>query len=201
MEKYQKNAIKSIYGNGTLDNLLTVSDAAIKNFYEYTHRINSNGIEVTDKICTVNSYHGFSSYTVNVNDDAEIYPLISYNNYKYLYKLLNAKDIDWDNAYLRYLSVQDYDQPYNEAFSYSIINPETGKVFDTTYFCYDYVFDKYLCNNSYTINSTYELLNIIDYLFTRYNTLKFALKNVLSQREAKSEYIEVEQSQIEVTGD
>ena len=211
MEKYQYNSIKSIYGKGTLDNLSTITENIIDEYYKYNHRINSNGIQFPDKIDSINSYRGISSYTYIMNEqnnkysiveenysniDFKEYPKVSLSKYNNLYKILKAKDIDWDNAYLKYLSIQ---KNYNEPIAYQVFNKENGKIDETTYFCYDYIFDRELCNNTYTINSTYELINIIDYLFTRYNALHFELNNVKGQRKDKEEY-ENEMSQIILNG-
>lgn len=185
MERYQYNSIKSIYGKGTLDNLSTITETIIDEYYKYNHRINSNGIQFPDKIDSINSYHGISSYTyISQIIDSENYPKVSLQKYKNLYKILKAKDIDWDNAYLKYLSIQ---KNYNEPIAYQVFDKENGKIDETTYFCYDYIFDRELCNNTYTINSTYELINVIDYLFTRYNALRFELNNVKGQRRDKEE--------------
>jgi hypothetical protein len=186
MERYQYNSIKSIYGKGTLDNLSTITETIIDEYYKYNHRINSNGIQFPDKIDSINSYHGISSYTyISQIIDSENYPKVSLQKYKNLYKILKAKDIDWDNAYLKYLSIQ---KNYNEPIAYQVFDKESGKIDETTYFCYDYIFDRELCNNTYMINSTYELINVIDYLFTRYNALRFELNNVKGQRRDKEEY-------------
>lgn len=186
MERYQYNSIKSIYGKGTLDNLSTITETIIDEYYKYNHRINSNGIQFPDKIDSINSYHGISSYTyISQIIDSENYPKVSLQKYKNLYKILKAKDIDWDNAYLKYLSIQ---KNYNEPIAYQVFNKKIGKIDETTYFCYDYIFDRELCDNTYTINSTYELINVIDYLFTRYNALRFELNNVKGQRRDKEEY-------------
>ena len=204
MKEYQKNSIKSIYGKGTLDNLSTLNEKIIDEYYKYHHRINANGIEIPDKIYTINSYHGNSSYSYiadynkeNTIMDFKNYPEISLSKYKNFYKLLKAKDIDWDNAYLKYLGIQkNYDQP----ITYYVVDDNTGEVIDTPYFCYDYIFNNELCSNSYTINSTYELINIIDYLFTRFNALHFELNNVKGQRDAKKN-AQDQLSTIEVDGE
>lgn len=192
MADYKHNSIKAIYGKNTIDNLTNISEKSIEDFYKYTHRINSKGIQIPDQIYTINSYHGFSSYTSYISNSKKEnpnpnlvnqYSKISYQQYADRYKLIKGKDIDWDNAYLKYLSVQKgYDQP----ITYYVVNPDTHELDPNSYICNDYIFDRLLSNNSYTINSTYELLNIIDFLFTRYNSLWFELRNVKNQYENKN---------------
>ena len=108
-----------------------------------------------------------------------------YSKYKYLYKPLKAKDIDWDNAYLKYLSVQkDYDQP----IMYQNIDMETGKLETQKHYTSEYIFNKGLCNSDYKINFTYELVNVIDYLIIKYNSLKFEMNNLKKQISDKNDY-------------
>lgn len=186
MDNYQYNAIKAIYGKDTITNLVTNSD--IDNFYKYNHRINANGINIHDKVCINNNYHAFSSYIESNDNSPNNYPRMSineYEKYKDLYKPLKGKDIDWDNAYLKYLSVQkDYDQP----ITYKNIDMNTGSLEQTEHYNHDYIFNKGLSESNYKINSTYELINIIDYLIIKYHSLKFEMNNLKQQLSDKEEY-------------
>ena len=189
-EKYQLNTILDVYGGW--DNNQTLNSAFQ---YYINHNNMPNSIQLSDKIIPVNGIHAISNtyyyYPNNQydtppgrNDDAYsyFYPMLSCkyddNIIDNNYKLISAKDIDFENAYLKYAHPSyDYDAP----ISYYDLNvDETGKLIVTE------------CNTGYTysfnrsitpyINNSYDLLNIIDYLLNRVNCLNFLIEIIKEQK-------------------
>jgi len=110
----------------------------------------------------------FLSYTYDLS-------YCHYNPENY-YKLISAKDIDFENAYLKYAAqTPDYHAPlkYHE---YMMVDDEPQWIEQTN--------DTYIFNREITpyINNTYDLLNIVDYLCNRVNCLNFLLKVVKEQK-------------------
>ena len=185
MENYKYNIIESIY----LSDYSNMSNKDIDNYYKFNEDIFVDGIEVPDTVTSNYNHHAFSTYiSTNINSvtDKPKIDESKYNKYKDYYKLIKAKDLYWDNAYLPnlYNQLDDYDKP----FSYTRINKTTGQMNDYSEENSDYIFNRGLYeNNNMKINNTYELLNIIDYLFTRYNMLKFELNILKEQKEYKNQ--------------
>ena len=184
---YQSNVIKQIYGDKFINNKYTTT-TDVEYYYQYNSKYN-NCIEVPDLLTIVSSYHGFTSYPLFVDratclpqDISKIrFPESIYKEHSAYFKLVNDKDIDWDNAYLRYSG--DYqtcnpEQPieYSE-FVVQKGNDNNIQLITNDKTSNEYIFSRGLC--SY-INNTYELMNIIDYLFIRLKTLKF-LFNVVKE--------------------
>lgn len=187
MTNYNYQSIKEIYGQKFKDDP-NMSNNDIDNFYKYGSDISSNSIQLPDKIVSNKNLHGFTSYMKFLDNDISDRPKMDeylFNNYSSYYKILKAKDIDWDNAYLKYLSIQkDYELP----IEYQEIDPETGKLSNEVHYNSDYIFSNGLSNSSYTINYTYQLLNVIDYLFAKYNSLKFDMEVLKKQIDDKENY-------------
>ena len=104
--QYQLNAILDIYNGHS--NFQTTNSALQ---YYIDHNSIPNSVELSDKVKPVNSMHKISYahyYTDDNKYDYELnfYPLLlSYHIPEYVtnnYKLISAKDIDFENAYLKY---------------------------------------------------------------------------------------------------
>lgn len=181
----QKHSICDIYGNQRyIDNA--------ENFYQ-NHNIILGGIEIGDKLCTVNNIHNIQcSYVDYESDenfkrtheypkDLENTPLMSIPETLYInnnYKLISAKDIDYENAYLKYASNQISE--YREGITYTDMNidEETNELVINTYTTYSYIFNREITPY---INNTYDLINIVDYLFNRVNCFYFLLGYIKKQ--------------------
>lgn len=187
MEKYQGNAIKAIYAP-QYDNDKSITTKSLENYYKFEHSVNENAIEIPDVLTSKNGYHSFSKNANTTNssftDTARVDKTV-YDDYVSYYKILNEKDIYWDNAYLRYTQCQNVD--YDKPIKYLTIDPNTGK-FTVENTEDAYVFDRNIINNSSKIKHTYELLNIIDYLLSRMQALYFELSIVKQQKEQLDEY-------------
>lgn len=186
-EKYQLNSILDIYGGK--ENGQTINTA---NKYYINHNIVNNGIVLADKIIPVNNMHKISNAYIydqnnsydnisNYNNEFnKFYPLLinkeNYYSTKNNYKLISAKDIDFENAYLKYATIQTH---FNEPLSYYDLSINSnGEIVAEQKFSYSY-FDREI---SPYINNSYDLLNIIDYLFNRINNLNNLLKIVKEQK-------------------
>ena len=187
--QYQLNSILDIYGGN--ESGQTTDNAT--QYYIYHNSI-PNGIILSDKVKPMGGMHAISNtyYYVEGNDyDDHIkdknhpygyfYPLLStYNTYftENNYKLISAKDIDFENAYLKYAQPSyDYDEP----ISYHDLSlNEEGEVVATlrntgTTYSFGRGVTPY-------INNSYDLLNIIDYLFNRINCLNFLIGIIKEQK-------------------
>lgn len=187
-ENYQLNSILDIYG-GNKQNIDTATQ------YYIMHNNIPNGIVLSDKVVPVNNMHSISNtYYYYEDNDYDIknmdYPdprpyskycplLISYENSYYIkdkYKLISAKDIDYENAYLKYAN-QTHN--YNEPISYYTLSKNNDIISVEENTTYDYIFGREITPY---INHTYDLLNIIDFLFNRVNCLNFLLDVIKKQK-------------------
>lgn len=199
-EDYQLNSIIDIY-QGNNQNKATALD------YYINHNIIKNGIVLSDKVSPVNGMHSIKN-TYQYADPNEydsthelpsntiyndFYPLLSSYSYfnttyssKDLYKLISAKDIDFENAYLKYANqTHNYHEPINYYdLKYDI-------VYDDITNSYSYIYTENEVNNSEYIfdreispyiNNSYDLLNIVDYLFNRVNALNFLMREIKNQK-------------------
>jgi len=187
-EPYQLNSILDIYGE---NNNQTIENA--EQYYIYHNSI-PNGIILSDKVKPVNGMHAISNTyyyvpendydgkKINGDDIYPFYPILSTYNTSYLtdhnYKLISAKDIDFENAYLKYaVPSYDYDAPITY---YDLSMNEDGEIVET------------LCNTGTTysfgrgisshINYSYDLLNVVDYLLNRINCLNFLIEIIHDQK-------------------
>lgn len=196
LSNYQSNAIKQIYGDGII-NQSHVSNTEVENYYKYNSNYN-NSIESPDLLSIVSSYHGFSPYPLTVSRIETIgedmmnrigLPQTVVDSHLAYFKLLNEKDIDWENAYLRYSGNYQTCDPENpieykelstilndDIVELKSIDKSTGN---------EYLFKRGI--SSY-INSSYELLNVIDYLLSRIKTLYFMYNVVKNQSIAMNNY-------------
>jgi len=187
-DKYQLNSILDIYGGR--ENNQTVNSAAQ---YYINHNSILNGVELSDKIIPINGIHKISNsyYYVEDNDyDSNMgsnnlfnkfYPILSTYDTNYNennYKLMSAKDIDFENAYLKYAQPSyDYDEPISY-YQLSIDENSNLEIEECTT-GYTYSFGRGV--TSY-INHTYDLLNTIDYLLNRVNCLNFLISVIKEQK-------------------
>ena len=186
-DKYQLNSILDIYGGN--ENNQTIESVAQ---YYINHNSIPNGVELSDRIVPVGGIHAISNtyYYVENNDYdgkgenqkyRKFYPLLSSYNTNYIennYKLISAKDIDFENAYLKYAQPSyDYDEPITY-HHLSIDNQGNLQVEECN------TGDAYSFNRgiSQYINNTYDLLNIVDYLLNRVNCLNFLIEIVKEQK-------------------
>lgn len=187
MDNYQKASILQIYGDNINTNQLSLAE----NYY-IQHSTILNGIEVADKITPINSAHSINNIidestfnTIN-KDNLSYTPLLVKNYHKNvdkLYKLISAKDIDYENAYLKYVSNQISE--YKNPITYLELIPikENDKIVDFDIIekqTYSYLFTRGI--TSY-MNNTYDFVNILDYLLNRYNALKFLMTTIRAQRD------------------
>lgn len=188
MNRYQKACINDIYGTGN-DNFINNADV----FYK-THNVIKNGIELSSNISPINNVHGISytyiNYTSsfdNVNkpyqykENFKFYPLMSIPETLYInnnYKLLSAKDIDYENAYLKYAAYQISDYKLPVSYTDVHIDQETNLPVINSYTTDEYIFNREI---SPYINNTYDLLNIVDYLLNRVNCFYFLLDKIKNQ--------------------
>lgn len=196
LSNYQANAIKQIYGDKIINNKYTTV-SQVENFYNDDNYVNA--IELGDQMRIYSSYHGFTKYPLTAarTEDlgADVISRIGISqsiidSHASYFKLLNDKDIDWDNAYLRYSN--KYQKSYPELpINYIELIPELvngkiqlNKIEHTTS---DFLFERGI--TSY-INNSYELMNTLDYLLRRIDALYFLFREVKKQHIAISNYKE-----------
>lgn len=201
LTKYQANAIKEIHGDDLISNSNSISE--IEHYYENNSNYN-NVIESPDLLTMYSSYHGLTPKPLTskrldtLNEDIINRIGIAqyiYDRYISYFKVLNEKDLDWENSYLKYTynqldlsTSQDYvelNTVYDEANNkVNLIATEknTGDEF------------KFVRGLTPNINNTYDLLNTIDYLLNKirflyfmYNVIKNQYINVSNYRERLSE--------------
>ena len=199
-EDYQLNSILDIY-QGNNQNKATALD------YYTNHNIIKNGIVLPDKVSPVNGMHSIKN-TYQFTDPNEydsthelpsnnlyndFYPLLSTYSYfnilynsKDLYKLISAKDIDFENAYLKYAN-QTHN--YHEPMNYYELKYEVK--YDEMSNSYSYIFSENEINDSQYIfdreispyiNNSYDLLNIVDFLLNRVNALNCLMRKIKDQK-------------------
>lgn len=205
---YKANIIKAIFPD-EYSNADGLSPEIIERYYK-ADNIYLNAFQVPDQLTNINSYHGFSKNITKVGESFVHYfpdssityttPLIDASeidvdeiNSSY-HKILMGKDIDWDNAYLRYspLSFKEQEKPIiywdidpNTGQKKVIgVDPETGEdITEETTSSYMFYSDI----PTY-VNHTYDLYAIIDYLLLKIKALQFMLAKVKSQRENMETY-------------
>ena len=188
MNRYQKACINDIYGTGNPD---FIDNADM--FYK-THNVIKNGIELSSKISPINNVHNISYTYINYESSFDLipkpyqykenfsfYPLMSIPETLFInnnYKLLSAKDIDYENAYLKYANEQisEFRNPISYTDVYIDDETKLPVVSNQTT-------DSYIFNREITpyINNTYDLLNIVDYLFNRISCFYFLLEKIKNQ--------------------
>lgn len=203
MELWQANAIKQIYGNSSLNNTFSISD--VENYYLKSN-IYKNATEIPDIVVPL----GYQYVYTDDNDDEQIGYAFShaiknpvstnpnivvssvsddyYKGMSSYYKLLDSKDIDWDNAYLRY-SHQLTDSVDNlecsKPISYEKIDITTGKPYHNTYTNSAYI---YIHKIPSYINSTYEFCQVLDYINNRLKAVRFMVEIVKEQKATIEQY-------------
>lgn len=181
----QKHSICDIYGNQKyIDNA--------ENFYQ-NHNVILGGIEIGDKLSTVNNIHNIQGSYVDYESDIyfkkpneypndfEYTPLMSIPETLYInnnHKLISSKDIDYENAYLKYAAnqISEYKNPISYTDMY--MDENTHELVINSYTTSSYIFDREITPY---INNTYDLINIVDYLFNRVNCFYFLLGYVKKQ--------------------
>jgi len=174
IKQYNIESIKSIYKEDLLESESHSNDYILNNYF-YNH-IYFNSIECPDKLVGKNGVHTFSSKQAKINSEKIIkqHNLYTYNQF------ISQQDIDWDNAYLKYLDPNFIKS--NTVFSYNIIKNVNGKiVVDST--AQEPITDAIpdIIPQSQYIKTTNDLMIIIDYLLNRYNRLKKLLLIVKEQ--------------------
>lgn len=190
LQDYNIEAIKSIYKEDLLESNLTNDNYIINNYLN--NHIFFNAIQCPDKIIGKNSYHGFSlkrSNYSNEYDNTVTYAKISdniLNNYT-LYKdnqIISYQDIDWDNAYLKYLDRNFIKS--NQPFTYNIItfNQNTQEIEIVNENLVEPIeeYNTEIPLSQY-IKTTQDLYKVIDYLLNRYLRLKKLMEIIKSQYE------------------
>lgn len=184
-EVYKLNSILDIY-NGTNNNQ-SLETAA--NYYIH-HNTIPDGVILADKVVPVNNMHKISGayyyYENNLYNTTsyEFIPLlinqetsVAYHNN---YKLISSKDIDYENAYLKYANqTHDYNKPIEY---YELVSQETNSGMKTVPVLRTnstYTFDRQITPY---INNSYDLLNTVDYLCNRIKALYFLIGVIKEQR-------------------
>ena len=190
-DKYQLNTILDIYGGR--DNNQTTYNAFQ---YYINHNNLPNSVQLSDRVIPVNGMHAITNtyyYFPGNNYGDELggnsdspycyfYPILSYNFEDNVinnnYKLISAKDIDFENAYLKYAKPSyNYDDPISY---YDLSLDDNGKlVVKECNTGYTYSFNRDI---SPYINNSYDLLNIVDYLLNRVNCLNFLIEIIKEQK-------------------
>ena len=186
-ETWQLNSILDLYEGK--NNNQTVNTA--KNYY-INHNSIKNGVILSDKMTPVNGMHKISNaYYYYDNNDyliddpysnkpySKFYPILLNDPDNYVennYKILSGKDIDFENAYLKYAN-QTHD--YHAPLEYYELSINDGKIQHKEIINEDYIFDREITPY---INNTYDLLNIVDYLCNRINCLNFLLDVIKEQK-------------------
>jgi len=190
LQDYKSNIIKQIYGNDILNNSQT-TNTEIENYYKYNSNFN-NCVEFPDLLSIVASYHGFTPYPLTVARTESLneeniskigLPITIVNSHLAYFKLMNEKDIDWENAYLRYSGNYQTCNPekpieYKEIIAELDENNEMQLIKNDKDTGEQFLFKRGLC--SY-INNSYELLNIIDYLLLRIQALWYMIGVIKDQ--------------------
>lgn len=209
LSNYQANIIRTIYGHGTyIENEDFVTNKEVLDFYQKNMNFN-NSIEIPSNMKVMCKGHALSKYSLegerqeiyvnevddnednlsnldNINNRIEIHPDIVSEN-KHYYKLLNEKEINWENAYLPNLHFEGFDLnniDYKE-FEIDKSNINNPILNVTSAPTKSYHFDNNLPNN---INNTYDLIQIINYLLLRIKALKFLLRTIVKQKNTIQEY-------------
>lgn len=198
-KKYKANIIKAIFPDEYV-NSSNVSDDLVERYYK-TDNLYLDAFQIPDMLTNINSYHGFSKNISKVGEDTlHYYTSNNINKISYIsptidpsdidideinnsyHKIIMGKDLDWENAYLRYVpsSFNTQENP----ITYWDIDPNTGLEVNKGV-CTSYL---YYSNIPTYINHTYDLYAIVDYLLTKVKALKFALSYIKSQHENMKTY-------------
>ncbi len=181
ISSYNIEAIKSIYKDDIPNDS---NNNYIEDNYLNNH-IYFNAFQVPDKIVGLNGVHTFSRNRSNgeIGSHSSINSSIMNKHKPYAYnQILFSEDIDWDNAYLKYL---DESLKSNQAFSYYMLD-NTGKIIQANaqeeYIPWAADNEEKKTPSQY-IKSSKDLMNILDYLFERYNRLHALMDIVTTQNE------------------
>ena len=181
-ENYQLNSILDIYEAGSNQ----TTDTALN--YYINHNVIPDGVILSDKVIPVNGMHSIKNallYDKNTSiENLEYSPLYSYSYYNLkpnsynFYKLISAKDIDYENAYLKYAHLSNN---YNEPIDYYELSAkeQTNTINEIEKTNSSYIFDREITSH---INNSYDLLNIVDYLLLKFKGLNFLMEVIKNQR-------------------
>ena len=185
LSSWQGAAIQQIYGN----QLINYPNASIDNIERYylNSSIYDNSIETPETLTPYNGNHSIVKPTIGVgtfNDNSSKVTGRFYegNLYSY-YKIVNEKDITWDNAYLRYVARQS--NSIKQPLAYNKVDPTTGKRFGQTYYAYDFIYEDQIPTY---INYSYQLVQTLDYLIDKTKMISFMVDVVKEQRNALNMY-------------
>ena len=203
-KKYKAAVIKAIFPK-EYENSINLSDDIIEHYYK-TDNIYLNAFQVPDQMSNINACHGLSkNIRTNPNipsgqigtDSSNIFvtPIVD-NNYNgplhmdinevntSYHKIFMGKDIDWENAYLRYAPIAY--NILNEPIHYYEIDPNTGQIIEGSEgYSHDYIYNT---NIPTYINNTYDLYTIIDFLLLKVKSLRYALNIVIKENAHIKEY-------------
>lgn len=182
ISSYNIEAIKSIYKDDTPDN--SNNDYIEENYLN--NHIYFNAFQVPDKIVGLNGVHTFSRNRSNgeIGSHSSINSSIMNKHMPYAYnQILLSKDIDWDNAYLRYMDTSSIKS--NQPFTYHLLNDEGKTIQENVKEEYEQWTEDEGEKQfpSQYIKSTNDLMNVLDYLFDRYNRLHTLMNIVTTQNE------------------
>lgn len=189
-ENYQTvNTAKDYYINHNsipngvvLSNKITPINGVHKISNAYYYYDNNDYDTKNDTSKPYNNYYPLlTTYDVidyQLSEESQDQP--TYQYYKYYpennYKILSAKDIDFENAYLKYAN-QTHD--YHAPIEYYELSVKDNKIYTYERINDSYIFDREI---SPYVNNTYDLLNIVDYLCNRINCLNFLLEVIKEQK-------------------
>lgn len=175
-------AIKSIYKDDIPDDS---NNNYIEDNYLNNH-IYFDAFQVPDKIVGLNGVHTFSRNrsTGEMGSHSSIPSSIMQKYEPYAYnQILFSEDIDWDNAYLKYLDSSFIKS--NVPFTYHMLDDEGHIIQENAQEEYEAwtESDSEKKIPSQYIKSSKDLMNVLDYLFDRYNRLHSLMNIVTTQNE------------------
>lgn len=185
LDNWQGEAIKQIYGNSIINKQgITIDE--VERFYIQSE-VYQNAIETPDMIVPYQNNHSIQKPTneasdVNLNTSQVTYQLMNALNLNSYYKIIDSRDILWNNAYLRYAAKQS---DCSNRIEYQRIDENTGRPFDNWFYESGYIYKDKI--PSY-INSSYNFLHTLDYIMNRCKMIDFMINVVKEQRNNINKY-------------
>ncbi len=185
LENWQSEAIKQIYGNSII-NKQGITSSEVEKFYIQSE-IYQNAVQIPDKLIPYYNNHAIQKPTneasdVNLNTAQVTYQLMNALNLTSYYKIIDGRDIIWNNAYLRYTAKQS---DCSNNIEYQRINEETGRPFPNSYYESGYIYKDKI--PAY-INSSYNLFHTLDYIMNKCKMVDFMINVVKEQRLSMNKY-------------
>lgn len=185
LDNWQGEAIKQIYGNSIINKQgITINE--IERFYIQSE-VYQNAIETPDMIVPYQNNHAIQKPTneasdINLNTSQVSYQLMNALSLNSYYKIIDSRDILWNNAYLRYAAKQS---DCSNKIEYQRIDETTGRPFNNSYYETGYIYKDKI--PSY-INSSYNFLHVLDYIMNRCKMVDFMINVVKEQRTNINKY-------------